>query len=116
MLSPKNYQNQNDEKICWCKISNKKNNPPKNGLTCCYCKYVTHKKCAIYKAANKFTCSECQSDMFPLTNIQDHDMLDLTFNSNFQCICLENQVQTSNREEPIQKLPSFKQLNFIEKT
>ena len=91
------------KKICWHKICNKKNNYPENGLTCCYCKYVTHKKCAIYKAANKFICSECQSDMFPFTNIQDHDMLDLKFNSDFQCICLENQVQISNMEEHMQK-------------
>ena len=50
--------------------------------------------------------------MFLFTNIQDHDMLDLTFDSNFQCIWLENQVHTSNMEEHIQKLLSLKQLNF----
>ena len=58
----------------------------------------------------KIICSECQSGIFPFTNIQDHDMLDLTFNSNFQCICLENQFQTSNMEEHIQK--RLKELNF----
>ena len=77
-------------KICWCKICNNKNNHPESGLTCCYYKYVTHEKCAICKAANKFICCECQSDMFLFTNIQDHDMLDLTFKSNSQNICLEN--------------------------
>ena len=52
------------KKSAGVKFATKKNNYPENGLTCCYCQYVTHKKCAIYKAANKFICSECQSDMF----------------------------------------------------
>lgn len=89
--NPTNHQNQNDEEISWGKIWNKKNNYTEMDLTCCYCKYVAH-KCAIYKAANKFICNECQSDILHVTNIQDHDMLDLTFNSNFQCICLEIQT------------------------
>ena len=50
--------------------------------------------------------------MFPFTNIQDHDMLDLKFNSNFQCVCLESQVQISNMEEHMQKLLGLKELNF----
>ena len=53
----------------------------------------------MFKATIKFIRNECRSDMFPFTNIQDHDMLDLTFNSNFQCVSLENQAQTSKMEE-----------------
>ena len=83
---PKNCQNQNDKEICWSKICENKNNYPENSLTCCYCKYVSHEKCAIYKAANKFIRNEYQFDMFSFRNIQDHDILDLTFNSNVQCI------------------------------
>ena len=89
---PKKCQNQNAfKKICWCKICNKNNNYPENGLTCCYCKYATHKKCAIYKAANKFICCELSILVFPFTNIQSYDILDLIFNS-FQFICSENQI------------------------
>ena len=49
----KKRQNQNDEKICCCKICNKKINHSENSLTSDFCKYVTNKKCAIQKAANK---------------------------------------------------------------
>ena len=50
--------------------------------------------------------------MFSFTNIQDHDILFLTFNSNLQCICLENQVQTSKMEKHTQKFLNLKELNF----
>ena len=42
-------------------------------------------------------------------------MLDLTFNSDCQCSCLENQVQTSKMEKNTQKLLKLKELNSVEK-
>ena len=53
--------------------------------------------------------------MIPFTNIEDHDMLDLTFNSNLQCISLGNDTQTSKMEEHTQKLLNLKELNFGKK-
>lgn len=56
--------------------------------------------------------------MFPFTNIQDHDMLDLTFDWNSEYICLQNQAQTLKMEEQLRNLKELnlrKNLNRVSK-
>ena len=68
LLSPKNIKIKMIKKSVGAKFATK-NNHPENRLTCCYCKYAIHTKSAVYKSAKKVICNECQSDMFPFTNI-----------------------------------------------
>ena len=76
--------------IPFCPTCNRKNSQPKSGLECVQCKFVFHKKCQKNPDLNTFVCKFCYKEMLPYVEINLRDLIDLSFNSNYVCSCLEN--------------------------
>ena len=50
--------------------------------------------------------------MFPFAEIDLRDLIDLSFNSNYICSCLENNKLKNNSEDFMNKIINLKELNF----
>ena len=68
------------------------------GIPCKQCHCLIHRKCAkfnhntlksIREDINSWNCSSCRSLQFPFMNLTDSEINQLTFNSNYNCICKE---------------------------
>ena len=93
--------------ILWCNNCNKKNHYPNNGFTCSQCSYIIHVKCS--KDASKK--NSCLNEMFPYRKIDYEEILDLSYNSNYECNC--SQFNKNNiLEICTKKLLNLKELNF----
>ena len=72
-------------------------NALKKGLKCTCCKMFIHKKCTglkqsgfLFNTVSKDTvweCTDCQLKTFPFVTPIDHEIQNISFNSNFNCKC-----------------------------
>ena len=93
--------------ILWCNNCNKKDHYPNNGFTCSQCSYIIHVKCS--KDASKK--NSCLNEIFPYRKIDYEEILDLSYNSNYECNC--SQFNKNNiLEICTKKLLNLKELNF----
>ena len=98
--------------IPFCRTCNRNNSQPKSGLECVQCKFAFHKKCQKNPNFNTFVCNFCNKEMFPFAEIDLRDLIDLSFNSNYICSCLENNKLKNNSEDFMNKIINLKELNF----
>ena len=80
------------EGIPWCKICNKKNIYLSFTIKSQYCSHLNHKKCSKNVYTNS-ACQECLSEAFPFARIDVDELLEISFNSNYDCKCLKNYKQ-----------------------
>ena len=98
--------------ISFCRTCNRNNSQPKSVLECVQCKFVFHKKCQKTPNNNTFVCNFCNKETFPFAEIDLRDLIDLSFNSNYICSCLENNKLKNNSEDFMNKIINLKELNF----
>lgn len=98
--------------ISWYILLLEEISQPKSRLECFQCKYVFHEKCQKHVNVDNFDCNFCRKETFPFTEVEQKDLIDLSFNCKCVCIC----VQLKNRSEDLMhKIIYLKELNF-EKT
>ena len=77
----------------------------KKAIPCQTCMCLIHRRCSRLKpweAANlsqiiqQWSCAKCQQSTFPFADINDEDMLALTFNSNFSCPCQVRHTESND--------------------
>ena len=100
------------EGISWCKICNKKNIYLSTAIKCQYDNHLNHIKCSNNVKNNNNTCQECLAEMFPIFRIDFNELLEISFNSNFDCKCLKNHKQYQTRKLSTKKLLKLQELNF----
>ena len=98
--------------IPFFRTSNRKNSQPKSGLECVQCKLVFHLKCQKNPNVNTFVFNFWNKETLPLAEIDRRDLIDLSFNSNYICSCLENNKLKNNSEDFMNKIINLKELNF----
>ena len=76
------------------------------------CKFAFHKICQKHPNVNTFVCNFCNKETFPFADIDLRDLIDLSFNSNYVCSCLENNKLKNNSEDFMKKIINLKELNF----
>ena len=100
------------EGIPWCNICNKKNNYLSTAIKCQYCNNLNHKKCSNNDKNNNTYCQKCLQEIFPFTGIDLNELLDVSFNSNYVCNCLQNHKQNPTFYKNTTKLLNLQELNF----
>ena len=92
---------QNIDPKCKCCSKNVKLNHRK--IYCCNCYHFIHKKCTLLKPKDSqnlnwelWECRECHKDKFPLNNIDNDELIMLSFNSNLDCTCTTNHNTSLN--------------------
>lgn len=80
-----------------CKVCERKLAKPSKGIPCKTCKTLIHRKCCNIPKLNatlkdpkileNWECKMCQEEKFPLAQIDNKELLTLSFNSNFDCHC-----------------------------
>ena len=79
-------------------MCSKKVKAPNKGIYCKSCDSLVHKKCSslsttdiiqLKKRRNHYECPCCAKNKFPFTDLQDNEISEMMFNSNFICQCLK---------------------------
>ena len=79
-----------------CNICNRKVPDISKSLPCVDCDSLIHIRCSrlqlwnlsdILKLLKEWCCPNCWCDRFPFSTIDNNDLIELTFNSNFSCRC-----------------------------
>ena len=90
-----------------CAVCNRKVRIIKNTIPCQECKCLIHHKCSrlqpwqsasLSKVFKYWCCQTCFESKFPFVKLNDFDLLDLTFNSNFECPCQKKCTNVDNQE------------------
>ncbi len=88
-----------------CSVCSETIRVAKTSIPCGNCKHLIHKKCAklnnfsinnINSHLTEWECESCTTKLFstlPFIEIEQHELIDLAFNSNFSCKC--NSTATS---------------------
>ena len=100
------------EGISWCKICNKKNIYLSTAIKFQHCSDLNHKKCSKNVKNTNSACQECLAEAFPFATIDLDELLEISFNSNFDCKCLQNHKQNQIINTSTKKLLNFQELNF----
>ena len=87
------------------------------GIPCKQCHCLIHRKCvklnhntlkSIREDIDSWNCSTCRSLQFPFMNLTDSEITQLTFNSNYDCICKEfsheNALESKTNNDLIKKI------------
>ena len=98
-----------------CTICEKKinHNHVKKSFPCTSCNAFIHRKCTGFstyemlslkpKQLKYWNCNLCATNKFPLNNVDDEDLARFSFNSNFNCKCINN-----SESVPLEKCKTFK--------
>ena len=79
-----------------CSVCSNLIKKPKCSIPCPTCRHLVHKKCSILTPyqiqilkhqSNIWECPTCTKDKFPFSEIEDDEILTLSFNSNWSCNC-----------------------------
>ena len=99
------------EDIPRCKIVHKRNNHISTARKHQQCNYLNHKN--IPKSKQILTeYYECLADTFGFTSIDEAQLRELCFNSNFICNCLNNDKQPTALETCTKQLPNLQEISF----
>ena len=100
------------EGIPWCKICNRKNTYLSAAINCQHCNYLNHKKCSKNVKNTNSTCQECLAEAFPFARSDLDELLEISFDSNFNCKCLKTHKQNQTINTSTKKLLNLQELNF----
>ena len=100
------------EGIPWCKICNRKNTYLSAAINCQHCNYLNHKKCSKNVKNTNSTCQECLAEAFPFARIDLDELLEISFNSNFNYKCLKTHKQNQTINASTKKLLNLQELSF----
>ena len=100
------------EGIPWCKICNKKNFHLSTAIKCQQCNHLNHKKCSKNVKNTNSTCRECLAEALPFARIDLDELLEVSFNSNFDCKFLQKRKQNKTIDTITKKLLNLQELNF----
>ena len=93
---------QNEPYISSCSVCQKSVNNTTKSIPCPTCRHYIHKKCCrltqteindLKRSYNFWECLSCNEDKFPLANVDDHEILLDSFNSNWTCECKHKTVK-----------------------
>ena len=85
---------------------------PKVDLNVCNVSLLFIKNVKKNPNADTFVCNFCNTDMFPFAEIDLRDFIDLSFNSDYVCSCLENNKLKNSSEDFMNKIINLKELKF----
>ena len=100
------------EGISWCKICNKKNIYLSAAIKCQHCNHLNHKKCSKTVKNTNSNCQECLAEAFPFARIDLDELLEISFNSNFNYKCLKTHKQNQTINASTKKLLNLQELSF----
>ena len=100
------------EGIPWCKICDRKNTYLSAAINCQHCNYLNHKKCSKNVKNTNSTCQECLAEAFPFARSDLDELLEISFDSNFNCKCLKAHKQNQTINTSTKKLLNLQELNF----
>ena len=93
--------------ILFCRTCIRKNSQPNTVLECPQSKFIFHKKCQKNPNVVTFVCKFCNKEIFLFPEIDLRDLIDLSFNSNYICSCLENNKLKNNSKDFMNKIINF---------
>ena len=93
--------------ILFCRTCIRKNSQPNTVLECPQSKFIFHKKCQKNPNVDTFVCKFCNKEIFLFPEIDLRDLIDLSFNSNYICSCLENNKLKNNSKDFMNKIINF---------
>ena len=84
-----------------CNVCDKRIRDANRAIPCHDCKHLIHRNCSdlqlwqttdTLEILNEWCCKTCWKSKFPFCDIEDHELIPLTFNSNFNCPCKGNEL------------------------
>ena len=96
-----------------CRMCRENNNQIMSIIKYIQCQHLIYKKCSKSggNASKDYICSECIAENIPFSKLENNDITELCFNSNFSCKCLTNKKNFIRKSSEI-KLLNLKELNF----
>ena len=88
-----------------CSVCNRMVRDVKKSIPCSDCNSLIHRRCSRLQSwqlvntvwiYNEWCCSHCWNHKFPFSDLNDNQLIELAFNSNFSCICQVTVTESSD--------------------
>ena len=100
--------------IPFCRVCARRSSYLSSAIKCEQCQHFIHKKCSkMSNNLNKITnyvCAECIAENIPFSHLENDEISELSYNSNFLCNCLDETIPEKGKNDL--KFLNLKELNF----